>query len=361
MGLDLIYMNADKEDIGVMNDYALDLAFGEDENDFECKIVRDKHCCFQDYFLYIEGTEYGGVIDDVGVDTDADEVTYYGRTWHGILNSKILEPDSNEDYLIVSGDANSVLAALIERMGLSDMFKASSGDSGITISSYKMNRYIAGYDGIRKMLSSVNAKLKLTFSEGFVVLSAEPVVDYSKDEQFDTSQIDFKIRKKYNPLNHVICLGKGNLSEREVIHVYADEEGNISEIQAFTGLAEVTGVYENTNAADSEELKQGGIDMITESWASNELDFDFLADDESYDIGDIVGAAEYITGITVATDIAKKIVQISNNSLTISYECGKNLVILTADNEPAHKDEDITINTNSAVLDEATLDSLVLE
>jgi len=365
MGLDLIYMNTKKEDIGVMKDYTFDLAFGCDENNFECSIMSSNHCCFQDYFLYIEGTEYGGIIDDIGVDTDKGDVTYYGRTWHGILNSKVLEPDVGENYLVLSGEANSVLATLINRMGLSSLFMASTENSGITITNYQMHRYIAGYDGIRKMLKESGAKLKMSFNmiddEGFVVLSSKPIVDYSQDEQFDTSQIDFKVKKKYNPTNHVICLGKGDLSEREVIHVYADESGNIVENQVFTGLDEVTDIYENVNVTDSDELKQGGIDKIKAAWASNELDFNFTDDDESYDIGDIVGASEYITGITVATDIAKKMVKISSkNTLTISYECGENSIILTPDKEPAKKDDNST-PVISAVLGVATLDNLMLQ
>ena len=310
-------MNANKEDVGVMQAYTLDLAYGDDENDFECVIDENTHCCEEDYFLYIEGTEYGGIIDNIGKDTANDEVTYSGRTWHGILNSKVLEPDTNADYLVLSGEANSVLATLVDRMGLNFLFKASDEASGIEISNYKMNRYIKGYDGIRKMLKTYGAKLNIVFSNGFVVLSAKPIVDYSQDEQFDKDQIAFVSKHKGNPINHVICLGKGDLSEREVIHVYADENGNISETQVFTGLAEVTAVYENASTEDSAELKQGGIDIIKEAWASDELDVAFNFEDKNYDIGDIVGADD--AERPVRREINKKIVTVSNGEVTISY------------------------------------------
>lgn len=317
--MDLIYMNANKEDLGVMASYTLDLAFGDDENDFECVVDQNAHCCEEDFFLYIEGTEYGGIIDNIGVDSANDEITYSGRTWHGILNSKVICPDTNADYLVLSGDANSVLAALVDRMGLNSLFKASDEAAGINISNYKMNRYIGGYDGIRKMLKTYSAKLNIVFHEGFVVLSAKPIVDYSQDEQFDKDLIAFTVKQKGNPINHVICLGKGDLSEREVIHVYADENGNISEDQFFTGLSEVMAVYENTNAEDSAELKQGGIDIITEAWASDELDVAFNFDDENYDIGDIVGANDSQADVVVRREINKKIVTIANGDVTISY------------------------------------------
>ena len=314
--MDLIYSNADREDIGVLKDYTFDLAFGSSENDFECKVYKENHCCLEDYFLYIDGTEYGGIIDSIGVADD--EITYSGRTWHGILNSKILEPDSGQDYLILNGEANTVLNRLIGRMGLNSLFKASAETSGITVNNYKMNRYIKGYDGIIKMLKAFGGKLNIKFNKGFVELSAKPIVDYSQNEQFNSDLIDFDVTKNYNPINHCICLGKGDLAKREVIHIYADRNGNISENQVFTGLEEVTAIYENVNA-EGDKLKSGGIEVIQNSWAADKLDFDFNADDESYDIGDIVGAREEITETTATKEITKKIVTIKNNDITISY------------------------------------------
>ena len=44
---DLVYANGDMEDLGVLARYALDLAIGADENDFE--LVEDSSCqlCLQ--------------------------------------------------------------------------------------------------------------------------------------------------------------------------------------------------------------------------------------------------------------------------------------------------------------------------
>ena len=86
--MDLIYTNSAREDIGVLLDYELDLAFGADENNFECRIASASHCCEAGSLLYMEGTEYGGIVDSIQSDTEAQEITYIGRTWHGILNSK---------------------------------------------------------------------------------------------------------------------------------------------------------------------------------------------------------------------------------------------------------------------------------
>lgn len=314
-------MNPDKEDIGVLKDYILDMAYGSGENDFECTVNSSNNVCEAGYILYAEGTEYGGIIDSIMVDTESEEVTYKGRTWHGVLESKVLEPDNNQDYLIVSGEANTVLATLISRMGLGGLFKVSTEASGVNISSYKMNRYIQGYTGILKMLKTNGGKLNVIFKNGFVELSAEPFVDYSKDEQFDTDQISFTIQKNYSHVNHVICLGKGDLKDRHVIHIYADGVGNISGVQTFTGIDEVTAIYDNSNAESDDELTEGGIDIIKESWASDSIEFDFEADDECFDVNDVVGAVEFTTKIAVTASITKKIIKIRDSTTTISYCC----------------------------------------
>lgn len=316
-------MNAAKEDVGVLQDYKFDMAYGSDENDFECQVATSNHVCEAGFYLYMEGTEYGGIIDSIQVDTNSEEITYKGRTWHGILDSKVICPDAGEAYLVMDGEANEMLAFIIDRMGLSALFRASTNASGISIGNYKMNRYISGYKGIRKMLKASGAKLNISFKEGFVELSARPSVNYAQDEQFDTDQIDFKIQQFFKPLNHIICLGKGELVEREVIHIYADAEGNVSTVQTITGIDERVAVYENTNAESSEELLEGGIEMLQESWDSSSVEWNFDSNEETYDVGDVVGAKEKITKISAASEITKKIVTIKNNETTISYKVGE--------------------------------------
>jgi len=320
--MDLIYMNENREDVGVMQDYTFDLAYGFDENNFELKTNTGNHVCRAGYILYIEGTEYGGIIDRMRVKTSNDELVYSGRTWHGILQSKILQPDDGEDYLTLTGDVNEVLSELIERMGLKAMFTAKKTPSGITIKNYQLDRYITGYDGIKKMLTSIGAKLKMNFQDGLVMLYAEALVDYSKDDEFDSSQIDFDVEKNYKPVNHVICLGRGELKDRTVLHLYADAEGKISHTQSQFGIDEIVEKYENINVESIEELEKGGEETLKEAWNTDALQVNFDST-KMYDIGDIVGARENTTGIFMAKPIIKKIVTIKNDLVTVSHKVGE--------------------------------------
>lgn len=321
--MDLIYTNKSREDVGVLKDYTFDLAFGSDENDFELTLDISSHCCEPSCFVYVEDTEYGGIIDKMNIVTKDNKLVYKGRTWHGILASKVITPNDGEAYLTVSGEANEVIGSLLERIGLTELFEASKEHSGLTINKYSFDRYTDAYSGFSKMLTSVSGKLKFTFKANKVVISACPIVDYSQDEQFDNDQVEMNIEKTDNTVNHLICLGKGELTERQVVHLFVDGNGNISETQTFTGLQEVTGVYDYPNVESLDELKKSGIEKLKGYATEDKVQMDFAAEEVIYDIGDIIGAKEITTGIFANEKIIKKIVTITQGLVNIQYKVGE--------------------------------------
>lgn len=323
--MDLIYTDEKRNDVGVLNNYNLDLAYGTDENNFECNIAITDDCCPVSSVLYIEDTEYGGIIDGLRVDTENRTLTYLGRTWHGILEGHILEPKSGEDYLLLTGDANTVIGEIIRLCGLDGLFVANSAVTGINISNYKMNRYVEAYSGIKKMLSSVGAKLIMKYIDKHVLLTAVPLIDYSTVEEWDSSQVNFIVSRNGRKPNHVICLGQGELKNREVIHLYMNTLGNISKTQTQFGEDEVTIKYDCSNAESREELEKGGIETLEEAREEAEkCEVNFKNNDSCiYDIGDIVGAREEHTGVFVAKPIIKKIVNINEKGINIECRIGE--------------------------------------
>lgn len=255
--MELIYTNQDRIDQGVLFDYRWDLAYGTDENNFVCEIGADQHVCDKDCILYVEGTEYGGIIDTIELGTSAETIIYGGRTWHGVLEGKVIEPDAGCDYYTANGDGNAVLSEIINRLGLSNIFKVSTEDSGIDIVQYQI-RYGKAYTSIRKMLFEFEGKLKIEYWNGFVELSVVPYIDYSQDEEWDSTQIDFTIKRNYRPYNHVVCLGKGDLRYRRVIHLFADENGGI---QPYSNV--VTPIQNSDYILDKRHQKVFGEDENT--------------------------------------------------------------------------------------------------
>lgn len=316
--MDLIYCDANKVDIGVLQDYRLDLAFGEDENNFELTMPLIAHCLEKDYNIYIEGTEYGGIIDSYQVNTALRKIVYKGRTWHGIFDSKVIVPASGDDYYVISGDANAILRRIISEYGLTGLFTAPEDSSGITLPSTNVDRYKNAYTVLLKIFRNNGGKLQFVYQNGACEIRCVPLVDYSQDEEFDSDQLSFVIEKNFNPLNHLICLGKGELAARQRLDLFADADGNISTTQTLTGLAEITEVYDYSSVESLDELEKEGRKEMESRRADGKVDVT-LSQTQNFDISDIIGATEHVTGISVTKHISKKIVTIENGRLKVDY------------------------------------------
>lgn len=234
----LIYTNAERKDLGVLQDYSFDMCFGDSDNTFECRVQKDNPAITDpnehitdDSILYIEFTEYGGIVDKKTIDTKKGEVILSGRTWHGFLNSFVIEPPKGKAYRIYHGEANTVIGQIINHIGMGSWFAVSNENSGITIPNTQV-RYEKAYDTIMSMLLAEDAKLVMWYQNrddtiGKIQLKAVSRVNTGAFEDFDTSQMPFKAGKAFNKVNDLICLGQGNGSKRAVIHLYADENGGI--------------------------------------------------------------------------------------------------------------------------------------
>lgn len=317
--MDLIFTNLEREDQGVLSTHSFDLSYGASENNFELTIGANEAMLEADACIFIEGTEYGGIIGGIKTSTNGETITYKGRTWHGILNSKVIEPDTGEDYLIASGDANEVLSFLIARLGLSGLFVADENPSGVNISSYKFHRYCKGYDGIADMLADNGGKLKIAWKDRAVHLSAEPIADYT-EYPVDGDIATLTVEQNKDKVNHLICLGKGDLAEREIIHLYIDQFGQIGDVQYHTGIDEIVDTYDNSN---SDDLRSDGIKHFKELRNNDKAEISLSETDGlTYDIGDIVGAKEYKSGISVSAAVTQKIVKINNGVVSTEYKTG---------------------------------------
>lgn len=220
-------------------------------------------------------------------------------------------------YLIISGDANACIGFILYRSGLSALFEASDAVAGVNINQYQFNRYTDAYSGIQKMLSSAGLKPVFTFRNGKVIVSAAERYDFTVDEEFDSGLIDFRAKKNYKTVNHLICLGTGELENRTVVHLYADTDGNISQTQTQFDLDEYAAVYDYSNVESEDELIASGKEHLQSLWSQDALNIDFDESMDAYDVGDIVGAVDNITGISVAATITKKIVSIKNGLINI--------------------------------------------
>ena len=313
----MIYSKPNGEEVGFLTDYSLDLEVGGN-NDFQIDTPSTSQLLDFDYSVYINGTEYGGIVTKIVVDTSAKKISYSGQTWRGILSNYIIKPDSGADYKIVSGTASNIISDLITAFGINSRYSVTT-NSSITLNNYQFDRYCTLLDGLDKMLKSVNARLNVVCNNGTVTLEPVPIHDYSAELEYSQdSDINFKITDNRDGVNHLVCLGKGDLKDRQVVDLYVQQNGSIGTTQYYTGLAERAQVYDYSSVESLNELAKSGAEKLAELQNSQKLEMSI--GEINVELGDIVGGRERITGIVMAKPISKKIVKISNDKLKISYE-----------------------------------------
>ena len=321
----LVVYDAKLGNVRELQDFSLDMAFGSDENSFELTCA--PHVAPEaGQHVFVDGTEYGGIVDEVGYDAGREAsgtVTCKGRTWHGVLAGKRLLPDSGSGYLSVSGKTGDVLASLIERMGLSRLFSAASGDSQV---SYTFERFCDGYGGLKALAKANGRKVAMRRKGSKVELSLPPAVDYA--DKVDSDLLDFTLTSVYRCVNHLVCAGTGELENRAVVHFYADSAGNVSHTQSLFGVDEISALYDYSNA-DEEKLEEEGRKKLQEYQTHGSVEVE-AHDDIDVDVGDVISARDNAHGRTVSAEVAKKIVKVSRGVATYSYEVGSDTTTKTS-------------------------------
>lgn len=314
--MDIVIADAAGAPVFQTGDHVLDMAYGDDENDFELSGL--PHAMARGWRWWFDGTAWGGIVDTVcpASSGGVSSLSYKGRSVQGLMAAKVVEPDAGKSHLVVSGDANAVLGELIGRCSLDGWLRADTAESGVAIDRYRFHRYIDLYNGIRMMLAASGARLRIVFRDGAPVLSA---VERGVYGSLPSETVDFSAERTYRPVNHLIGLGKGEGAAREVSHWYADASGSVSQKQTLTGLDEVAESYDLSN--ESDDLPGKTRDKLAEYQGQGSFDVS-LPEGAGLDVGDVVTASDASSGISVEAEVVKVIVKSDNGQVAVEHETG---------------------------------------
>lgn len=310
-GLEIGYMDIGKHidmDIGDTNDYQIEIS----------KTDWSKENYKVGYRFFCPDTEYGGIFQTTDNSSDNNIIVITGDIWRGMLSKKIIEPPIGQDYKSVTGDANSIIRDIIAGQ-FDGIFEVPQESSGIIIQNYKFERYTDYLSGFTKMLSQKNARLDIKYKRGeageigYIVLKAVPIKIYRTK-----SQVQFSVKKTNNRINHLICLGAGELQARQVINLYIQKDGSIGTKKYYTGLRERTAVYDYGNTESETELIENGKKRLEE--LRDYIEITMNVQQTQGDIGDVITEVDPDTSVTVTQEITEKIIQIENKSEEIEYK-----------------------------------------
>lgn len=274
--------------------------------------------------IFVPSTEIGGILGEPTISSNSDAIVIKGHTWRGRLARKIIVPPNGKDYYTVSGELNAVLRGLIEpRFG--GVFVVPEIDTGVNVN-YQFERFTTLLDGCTKMLKTVGYRLHITYNmgepneTGWVEVSAVPIVDYSNEiELSQDSQLNFRLTDKHDGVNHLIVGGKGDLQERNVLHLYAQPDGSIGDTPYYTGIDEIEYFYENTST-DTTDLRQKAIEQLESLMNKQTFEMDVEQLGIDVEIGDIIGGRDYRTGMSMAKPLENVIVKITGGVISKEYK-----------------------------------------
>lgn len=326
--MDVILADKNRKEIRLLQEADADIDIG-DTNDFQFTFSLDNWTCDIQIgcYVYVPGTEFGGLVGELESSTAENQIYVRGDCWRGMLAKKIIEPPSGQDYKTVSGELNTVIATLVADVGIGDLFSVSEEDTGIAVNNFQFDRYCTPLAGIEKMLASKGYRLEITYMQqnvpeiGYVRLRAVPIVDYSNTKEISQdNNLDFTATDYKRGINHLICLGKGDLKDRVVRHLYVQQNGSIGTSKYYLGLDERAAIYDY-GSAEEQELVESGTEKIKELMDKKSFQAN-IRDDVELDmqIGDTISGRDYITGISVKKPITGKILTIQNGEEKVEYK-----------------------------------------
>ncbi len=317
----------------MVENYALDMSFGEKDTSFEARFVYP-HLKGGE-FIYLNGTEYGGVVDSVKAMSDYPEVIYKGRTWHGILDSKIIDR-STYQY-----PANEMLKYFITMGGLRDIFNFIGTPYGNAQLYWRPEKDepMSGYKFFRSALKDAGLKLCMKMNNGKVDIWIDKASTI--ENTLVSSVASFTAERTLFIPNHLIAYGELRGDGRDegdddlstvTIDLYADEYGNVSDTQTFSGAEEIQ-IYKSFSGFKHEkgnedvygELRKQLTEKATEELKKLQkfakAETSVLGNSE-WNVGDIVRVTDFNVGFDITTDITGKLIRVEQGVLTVDYSVG---------------------------------------
>lgn len=312
--MELVISDKDGRAVMQTDECELDMAYGADENDFSLTMPANL-APPRGGMVYIDGSAWGGWVDEITTDVDPRFVTCRGRTAHGVLAAKRLVPDAGRARFGVSGDVSSALRSVLERVGLLGAFEVAEGIGGSV--THEFERFCDAWSGIRAMLRSCSMRPALSCVEGRVIVGAEPV----RAVTADSDAVGFEVTEVARCVNHLVCGGTGEGEGRVVLHFYADAAGNVSETQSLFGVDEITAFYDYTNA-DETKLREDGRKKLEEMQTRGAVEIT-PPEDLDAEVGDVLAARDNASGVEVRAEIVKKILKLQGGVPSVTYEVGQ--------------------------------------
>lgn len=293
--------------------FDLDMEIGDGTNDFKAD-----YKCSIGYGFYVPETEIGGIFEENDSASWNSDEAVSGYTWRGLLTQSIIEPPVGQDYKTVSGELNSIIGTIASET-LGGLFATSDVNTGVSVSNFQFNRYCNVLEGLSALLKEKGYRLNIEAIKDSdekrvrPILAAVPAV--TMDGAFDSdSGLKLRFKQSKMGINHLICLGKGDLKDRQRIDLYVQADGSIGNTKYYTGLEERTAVFDYPSAESRDDLEKQGRKRLEELKPKNVLSIEKAPD--NLWIGDKVRGVHRKARIDITAYVTNIIIRVNRGIAT---------------------------------------------
>lgn len=201
------------------------------------------------------GTPFGGIVDEVESSSNSPEYTLKGRTWPGVLSDCVVMPPDGKTNLTVSGKVSSCASAILSAANWPFAVQWKN-ESEAELGPVTINRFATAKDAIDTLMSVIwKGYTGYEITTPKQILSLSPVFrTYGMStieviSGYDGIQVT---RTETTPsVNHLIGLGSGEGTARQICHRYIGKDGEITSTRYYTGPDERTATYDINNDSGS--------------------------------------------------------------------------------------------------------------
>lgn len=274
-------------------------------------------------YVYIDNSEFGGIVRSVNKNTNNDTVTIKGALWRALLAMRIITPPSGQAYKVFTDTELNTMIADIIGNDYVNLFQVSSDSTGAT-TSYQF-RYQTKLSGLSKALLQAGYTLSCVYDASVqrVKVRARHCADYSEYADISSDLgIGLSITSgRVDDYNHCIALGTGELTERMVREIWM--LNGVIYTSRPAGLLEAdirSMTFDYPNAESEDELLSSARDALLQYAAMSSAEIDLSELQIDLQLDDTILTVDRDLNISATKSVSQRVLTINARGSSIRTE-----------------------------------------
>lgn len=275
------------------------------------------------HHIYIDGSEWGGPVEQVRHISSEGQVKLKGTCWRGLLRRRIISPEAGQTHFTMEEqECNAAVAALMGSWR-SDLFSVSCEDSGMVCSASL--RYVPLLTALDDMLGAAGARLSAVFSGGRAELRALPSRDMTDmvqlSQEYDAQLLTDSSVRLYD---HIVALGRGEMLERQVVELWLLPDGSVTDELSLVEHPDAvsTLLYDYPAVESPEELEKAARKKLLSYAGQSSMEIE-MTDNVGLELTDTAAVRDTLTGMAASLKVVSKELTVNASGVVLTHHLGQ--------------------------------------